>query len=76
MALDRSLGILFSSKFKMHQKEEAYMLKREIASHFRVSPRSINNWIRLGMPHVKIGRVLRFKIRLVEEWVRRRFGGE
>lgn len=46
-----------------------YMTLKEIADYYKVHENTIRNWIEDGMPHIKIGRVIRFDIKDVEVWV-------
>jgi len=48
--------------------------KPDMAEMIGVSERSISNYMKLGMPHVRIGRSVRFDRVLVREWLNRRCG--
>ena len=52
-------------------KPEPWVSLEEIALHLAVSQDTVHRWIRhRGMPAHKVGRVWRFKISEVDEWVR------
>lgn len=44
--------------------------KKEIAKHFGVSIPTVDRWIKAGVPHYKIGKLVRFEIEEVKEWFR------
>lgn len=44
--------------------------KKEIAKHFGVSVPTVDRWIKVGVPHYKIGKLVRFEIEEVKEWFR------
>jgi excisionase family DNA binding protein len=46
------------------------LTKRQLAAHFQVSVRTIDNWIQKGyLPHYKIGRMVRFRLSDIQtEW--------
>src|SRR5688500_3798200 len=48
--------------------------KEEVAKHFRVTVRTIENWQRRGVvPYVKIGKVVRFKVSDIEKYWSKHF---
>lgn len=48
---------------------EPFITKQQLAQHFNVSARTIENWRRRGvLPYVKVGKVLRFKLSEVESY--------
>lgn len=50
---------------------ERWVALEEIAQHLSVSQDTVHRWIRSrGMPAHKVGRVWRFKLSEVDEWVR------
>ena len=50
---------------------ERLVALEEIAQHLSVSQDTVHRWIRSrGMPAHKVGRVWRFKLSEVDEWVR------
>ncbi len=50
---------------------EPWVSLEEIAEHLAVSQDTVHRWIRnRGMPAHKVGRVWRFKLTEVDEWVR------
>ncbi len=51
------------------RKMKEYMTLKEIADYYKVHENTIRNWIEDGMPHIKIGRVIRFDIKDVEVWI-------
>lgn len=54
--------------------QPAMKTKREVAAHFRVSERTIERWMRAGLPHQKPfeNGAVRFRLRDCEDWFRRR----
>jgi excisionase family DNA binding protein len=42
----------------------------DIANIYKVSTRTVRNWIKRGMPHLRIGNVIRFDIPEVEHWIK------
>lgn len=54
-----------------HMQPEPWVSLEEIAQHLAVSQDTVHRWIRnRKMPAHKIGRVWRFKVSEVDEWVR------
>ena len=51
------------------RKVREYMTLKEIAEYYKVHENTIRNWIEDNMPSIKIGRVLRFDLQAVEEWI-------
>ena len=46
---------------------ERWLTKADVAERLQVSPRTIGNWLRLGyLPHVRVGRLVRFQMRDIE----------
>ncbi|HZK46818.1 MAG TPA: helix-turn-helix domain-containing protein [Atopostipes sp.] len=41
----------------------------EIADYFKVSERTVQNWQAEGMPFKKYGRIVRFDLKEVVEWL-------
>ena len=52
----------------MEQKN--YMTILQVANYYNVSTKTIRNWIVKGMPHIRVGNVMRFNIDDVESWVK------
>ena len=46
-----------------------FLNKKELATRYRVSSRTLNNWMRRGLPVAKIGRVLVFNVQSCDNWV-------
>lgn len=45
--------------------------RRSLAEAIRVSPRTIDNWVRAGLPHLKLSpRMVRFDLAEVLAWMR------
>jgi excisionase family DNA binding protein len=60
--------LIFASKTKM---TEPWVSVNEVAKHLDVARDSIYRWIESrGLPARKIGRLWKFKISEVDEWVR------
>jgi excisionase family DNA binding protein len=49
---------------------EQYLNIIDIAKRYKVSTKTIRNWIKRGMPHLRIGNVIRFDISEVEQWIK------
>jgi hypothetical protein len=47
--------------------------KGGIANRYHVSRRSIDNWMRQGLPYIKIGKSVRFKVSLCDEWLEKNY---
>lgn len=45
------------------------MTKAELAQAFKVDPRTVRNWMKQGMPHMRNGAVLRYDPADVKEWL-------
>lgn len=41
---------------------------KDVALYYKVTTKTIRNWIKVGMPCMKKGNVLRFNMRDVIEW--------
>jgi len=55
--------------------EEGWVDIEEVAAHLRVAKESIYRWIESkGLPAHRVGRLLRFKLSEVDDWVRK--GGD
>ena len=49
--------------------------KREVAAMLAVCPRSVDNLLERGLPHLKLGRrAVRFDMEEVKQWAKREFG--
>ncbi len=52
--------------------EEGWVNAAEVASHLQVAKESIYRWVESkGFPAHRVGRLLRFKLSEVDEWVRK-----
>jgi len=47
-----------------------YLTIKEISKVYKVSDKTIRNWLKKGMPVTRIGNVLRFKIIDTEKWIK------
>lgn len=57
--------------------EEGWVGVEEVAAHLRVAKASIYRWIdSKGFPAHRVGRLLRFKLSEVDEWVQARGGDD
>jgi len=55
--------------------DEGWVGVENVAAHLRVAKESIYRWIdSKGFPAHRVGRLFRFKLSEVDEWVRRRGG--
>lgn len=56
--------------------EEGWVGAEEVAAHLRVAKESVYRWVESkGFPAHRVGRLLRFKLSEVDEWVKNS-GGE
>lgn len=54
------------------QSQEQYVNSREIMSYLSIRPRTLENLIKQGMPHIQITKQRRFKLTEVDNWLKRR----
>lgn len=50
-------------------KDNEYLTKKEVCEIFRISESSLNRLIAKGLPIIKIGKAVRFKLSIVERWL-------
>ena len=55
---------------------DVYMRSKDLEQKYQVSRATIDNWKKMGMPYLKIGRSVRFDEAEVENWIRDRFNRE
>ena len=54
---------------------EGWVGKMEVAQHFKISRRTVDNWMSNGcLPFIRLGRNVRFKLSQVDEAMHRRHG--
>jgi excisionase family DNA binding protein len=59
------------------KSEEGWVGVEDVAAHLRIAKESIYRWVESkGFPAHRVGRLLRFKLSEVDEWVRRGGAGE
>jgi excisionase family DNA binding protein len=51
---------------------EALWTLEDVAAHMRCTPRHIQNLVKAGLPHLKIGRLVRFDPKEVREYTAKR----
>jgi hypothetical protein len=56
------------------QKPEPWLTKKELAEHWRCAPRTIDNYVKAGMPKGRHGTKLIFKASECEAWLDARQG--
>ena len=57
--------------------EERWVSVGDVATHLGVNKDSVYRWIeRKGLPAHRVGRLFRFKLSEVDDWVRRGEGGK
>ncbi len=49
---------------------EPWVTLQDVAKHLQVVEETVHRWIRKGLPATKAGRVWRFKLTEVDEWLR------
>ena len=52
---------------------DVYLCSKDLEQKYKVSRATIDNWKKWGMPHLKIGRSVRFDEAEVEKWIREYF---
>jgi len=61
-------------KDETHQLE-GLLTKKAVAEKLQVTPRTIDNWMALGLiPYIKAGRMVRFRWQNVVESLERKYG--
>jgi hypothetical protein len=53
---------------------ERWITKRQLAAHLQVTPRWIEQQQRLGLPHLRMPGINRYRISVVEAWLHERYG--
>lgn len=48
------------------------LTKKELAEVLKISEVSVNRYLTQGMPHIKVGRNVRFQLEEVLEWFKKR----
>jgi len=52
-----------------NQSQPTYLSKKQLATYLGTSERTINNFLKQGIPHFRIGnKILRFKRSEVDQW--------
>lgn len=51
------------------QPHEDCLTKEDLAQRYRVTVRTIDNWMRCGLPYYKILKSVRFKWTAVQRWI-------
>ena len=51
-------------------RNERWVTTQELADHLGFSTKGVQRRAKEGMPHAKMGSRLRFKVTLVEQWLR------
>ena len=46
-----------------------WLTAEELARVFKIKLSTVRLWTRSGMPHLKVGRLVRFDARLVQTWL-------
>ena len=52
---------------------DVYLRSKDLEQKYQISRATVDNWKKWGMPHLKIGRSVRFDENEVEKWIRERF---
>ena len=53
-------------------EEPVWLTTRQVAERFQVAPLTVRRWrVERGLPASQVGRTLRFRADLVEEWFER-----
>ncbi len=48
--------------------EKSLLTKKELSEMLKVSEATIDRWRKKGMPYIKTGKLVRFRIDLVMDW--------
>lgn len=58
---------------RLSRAAEPWVGKREVATHFGVSVRTVENYMKAGLPHTKRfqGSPVRFRLSVCDEWFQR-----
>jgi excisionase family DNA binding protein len=54
----------------MLENNERLKTTRQLAYRLGVSESTVKNWKQKGLPHLQVGRILRFELAEVEPWLR------
>jgi hypothetical protein len=54
-------------------ENERWITKRHLADHLLVTPRWIELQQHVGLPHLRMGGLVRYRISEVEAWLRKRY---
>jgi excisionase family DNA binding protein len=55
--------------FRPRGGSEPWLTKRRLAEYFQVSVRTIERWTTAGMPCLRCGRTVRYRISACEAWL-------
>lgn len=61
---------LIYTKNKGGEKMAKKYTIREIAEYYSVTQQTIRNWVKVGLPHIKIRNVLRFDPEDTDRWLK------
>ncbi len=57
----------------LFENQEALLTKEEVATWLRVHPNTVKRFVDFdGLPHIKLGRSLRFSLAAVSRWLKTR----
>jgi len=45
--------------------------KKEVSELFKVTTRTIENWVKIGLPYYQVGGTIRFEEKPVKEWFKK-----
>lgn len=60
---------LINKKELIHVEEKTVYTTAELADKFQVTRQTLAKWQDKGLPHYKVGRIIRYNINDVEEWL-------
>jgi excisionase family DNA binding protein len=52
--------------------QDRYVTADELAQFFGIKKPTVRSWTRKGMPHLKCGRLVRFQVEKVREWLEKK----
>jgi excisionase family DNA binding protein len=55
--------------FRPRAGSEPWLTKRRLADYFQVSVRTIERWTTRGLPCLRVGRTVRYRVSACEAWL-------
>ena len=51
---------------------DVYLTSKDLEKKYQISRSTVDNWKKEGLPHIKIGRSVRFDEAEVDKWINKR----